>query len=76
MRQCPLCQAEQEKSQTTFTIDLGFGVVVIRHVPAHVCLQCGSEWIEDEDMKKIELIVDSAREKHSIVEVSEFSSAA
>jgi len=27
--------------------DLDFGVVVVRHVPAVVSEQCGSEWIDD-----------------------------
>jgi len=27
-------------------VDLGFGVVVVRNVPAKVCSQCGEEWID------------------------------
>jgi len=32
---------------TIFTADLGFGVVVVRDVPATVCSQCGADWIAD-----------------------------
>ena len=35
-----------KEGKTTFTVDLGFGVVVVRDVPATVCSQCGADWIE------------------------------
>ncbi|MBC6419616.1 MAG: YgiT-type zinc finger protein, partial [Prochloron sp. SP5CPC1] len=28
-------------------VDLGSGMVVVRHMPARVCQQCGEDWIED-----------------------------
>jgi len=38
---CPLCGGAMRTGMTTFTVDLDFGVVVVRHVPATVCAQCG-----------------------------------
>lgn len=70
---CPLCNGYKVDSTTTFTVDLDFGVVVVRHVPAVVCEQCGSEWIDDNNADKLEKIVQSAKKKQSMVEVSEFS---
>ena len=68
---CPLCHGGNKQSgTTTFTVDLGFGVVVIRKVPAQVCDQCGSDWIEDDTAEKLENIVNIARKKHPIVEVA------
>lgn len=69
---CAICNGHITDSTTTFTVDLEFGVVVVRHVPALVCEQCGAEWISDADTIKLEKIVDKAKEKHAIVEVSEF----
>ncbi len=40
--QCPLCGGNKSEGKTTFTTDLGFGVVVVRDVPATVCAQCGA----------------------------------
>ena len=40
---CPLCGGAKRRGSTTFTADLGFGVVVIRNVPASVCGQCGAD---------------------------------
>ena len=40
---CAICNGHITDSTTTFTVDLEFGVVVVRHVPALVCEQCGAE---------------------------------
>jgi YgiT-type zinc finger domain-containing protein len=70
---CPLCGGTKKKGKTTFTVDLGFGVVVVRDVPATVCSQCGADWIEDTIAAKLEKIVDDARTKHNLVEVTTLS---
>lgn len=67
---CPLCGAKRKKGKTTFTAELGFGVVVVRKVPAMVCSQCGSDWIGDDIADQLQQIVDDARGKHHLVEVT------
>lgn len=44
---CPICGGVKEESTTNFTVDYKDGVVVIRDVPATICLQCGEEYIAD-----------------------------
>lgn len=66
---CPLCGGEKKPGTTTFTAELGFGVVVIRNVPATLCAQCGADWISDEVATRIEALVDEARTKQLQVEV-------
>ena len=70
---CPLCGGRKKPGKTTFTVDMGFGVVVVRDVPATVCSQCGADWISDSVASKLEEIVKGAREKHSMVEVTTLS---
>lgn len=70
---CPLCGGAKKAGQTTFTVDLGFGVVVVRNVPATVCSQCGADWIQDPIAAKLEDIVNDARRKHLTVEVTTLS---
>ena len=70
---CPLCGGSKKAGRTTFTVDLGFGVVVVRDVPASVCSQCGADWIEDSIASKLEEIVNDARQKRHIVEVTRLS---
>ncbi len=73
--QCPLCGGSKTLSSTTFTADLGFGVVVVRHVPAQVCDQCGEEWLDDTTSASLESLVNDARAKRSMVEVTEYTTS-
>jgi len=66
---CPLCGGKKQPGTTTFTAELGFGVVVIRHVPATICAQCGTDWIADDVAARLEALVDDARKKRLQVEV-------
>ncbi len=72
---CPLCGGDKTQGKTTFTVDLGFGVVVVRDVPATVCSQCGADWISDAIAAQLEGIVEDARKKHHMVEVTSLSQA-
>ena len=67
---CPLCGGRKVVGTSTFTADLGTGIVVVRNVRATVCAQCGEEWIDNETARKLERSVSEAREKRSLVEVT------
>ena len=43
---CPLCGGHKQPGKTTYSVDLGSGVILVRNVPATVCVQCGEAWIE------------------------------
>ena len=70
---CALCGGTKDAGASTFTTELGFGVVVIRNVPATVCTQCGADGIDDETAARIETIVQNARKKHCQVEVTTYA---
>ncbi len=70
---CPLCGGSKAEGKTTFTVELGFGVVVVRDVPATVCSQCGADWLDDSTSSRLESIVLDARQKHHTVEVTSFA---
>lgn len=55
---------QRKKGKTVFTTEQGFGVVVVRDIPATIS-QCGADWIEDTIASKREEIVDNARQKPS-----------
>ena len=71
--QCPLCGGNKTSGATTFTADLGSGVVVVRRVQATVCSQCGEEWIDDATARRLEQVVNEARSNHREVEVTAFA---
>jgi len=66
---CPICGGRKTFGKTTYSVDLGFGIVVVRNVPATVCSQCGEEWIGAEIARELERLVDEARQKRHQVEV-------
>jgi len=72
---CPICGGTKTQGTTTFTVDLGFGVVVVRNVPALVCDQCGTDWIADETAERLEITVNDARQRHRQVEVTAYMPA-
>jgi YgiT-type zinc finger domain-containing protein len=67
---CPFCRGVKQPGTTTFTAELGFGVVVVRKVPASVCRQCGADWISDKVAGKLESLVKEARTRRHQVEVT------
>jgi len=69
---CPLCGGIKRKGKTTFTVDFGSGVVVVRNVPATICSQCGADWIDDKIASRLEKISENAQKKHSTVEVTTY----
>jgi len=72
MEKCPLCGGDKKQGYTTYTVDLGFGVVVVRNIPAKVCSQCGEEWIDAKVATRLEEIVNFARSKQAQLEVIPF----
>ena len=66
---CPICGGTKTVGTTTFSADLGTGVVVVRDVRATVCSQCNEEWIDDATAKELERIVNDARSRRLQVEV-------
>ena len=69
---CPLCGGRKQPGKTTYSVDLGSGVILVRNVPATVCAQCGEAWIEHHIAQKLEQITQEAREKGLQVEVVAF----
>jgi YgiT-type zinc finger domain-containing protein len=56
---CGICKAETEERSVTYTEDVNQGVVVIRHVPARVCTECGNVWYSGAVAAHLESIVDA-----------------
>ena len=66
---CPLCGGQKRVGTTTFSVDNGESLVVVRTVPATICEQCGEEWIDNETAQALERIVVEAQAKHTQVEI-------
>lgn len=73
---CPLCGGEKQPGTTTFAVDLKFGVVVVREVPAFICSGCGDAWVDDPAAAKLESIVAEAHGKQVLVELVQWQHVA
>ena len=73
---CPICEGNFKSSTTTHSVDFGFGVLIIRHVPVYICNSCANKWFTDDVLDSLEKIELEAKEKHDIVVVKEFNDAA
>ena len=69
---CPLCGGAKAPGTTTFTADLGSGVVVVRRVPALICSQCGEEWLDHATNLELESILDDTRVRRREVMATQF----
>ena len=73
---CPLCGGNKTAGMTTFTVDLKETLVVVRNVPATLCSLCGNEWLSDEVATSLEHIVEDAKNRNHLVEVTQFRKVA
>lgn len=73
MEKCPTCGGKRTEDTTTFTVDFGSGVVVVRNVPAAVCQQCGEEWLDEKTSAHLEELVEEAKENKLQVEVLQYA---
>lgn len=73
---CPHCGNEAEKSTTTFTVDLGEVLVVIRNVPCYQCEHCGETMYEPKVYQKIENIVNAAKALKQEVSIVDYRNVA
>ncbi len=69
---CPLCSGHKIASTTTFTVDLGSSLIVVRNTPATVCSLCGEAWISDSVSENLEQVVAEAKAKQRVIEVVDF----
>jgi YgiT-type zinc finger domain-containing protein len=55
---CGICKAEMDEKNVTYTEDIEQGVIVIRHVPALVCTECGNTWYSGTTPAQLEKMID------------------
>ena len=76
MDTCFLCKGKLENKLTTFMVDVGNCIVIVRHVPSQVCRQCGETSYTDEVAEQLECIVNSVRNTMTEIAVVNYHPAA
>ena len=69
---CPSCGGQTQVDKTTYTVDLGSGIVVVRRIPAAICTRCGDEWLADVTVQELEGIVEDAKKRKPQAEIVDY----
>ena len=56
---CFMCKGSVQEGLSTFTVDMGKCIVIIKSVPSRICSQCGEASYNDEVTQRLEQIVHS-----------------
>jgi YgiT-type zinc finger domain-containing protein len=51
---CDVCGSGAEEQLVTHTIQFGDKLVVVEHVPARVCVQCGERFYSPETVERLQ----------------------
>ena len=70
---CFMCKSQYEDKATTFMVDLGNCIIIVKNVPSQVCNQCGEISYSNKIAKQLEKIVDSMRTSITEIAVVNYS---
>ena len=73
---CAVCGANAEKGFTTDVTDLGDCLVIVRNVPCYKCIECNEVIYTGDVVKKLEKIVETAKNLMQEISIIDYSKAA
>lgn len=73
---CFMCKGEIISSTTTFMVDLGNCIIIVKNVPCSQCSQCGEITYSNEVAKRLEKIVDTLKNTVTEISVIDYKTAA
>lgn len=73
---CVVCRnGDTEPGFTTFTLERGGAILVVRGVPARICENCGEEYLEDSDVARLGDLAGEAEKPGIQVEIRDYRAA-
>lgn len=72
---CFFCKGDPEDAFTTYMVDLGKTIIIIKDVPCHKCSQCGEESFSGSTVQRIEAIIDGLKEPTTEIAVVHYNAA-
>lgn len=74
--ECFKCKGNLELKKVNYIVDLGNTIIIVKEVPAKVCLQCGEQYYDDETAENIEKIVNQLKKLSIEVTVVKYEEVA
>lgn len=59
---CFMCKGDLQEKKVNYMVDLEETIIIIKGVPAKVCIQCGEQFFDDETSENIEKIVEKLKQ--------------
>ena len=60
--ECFKCKGNLKEKKVNYVVDLDNTIIVIKGVPAKVCINCGEKYFDDNTAENIERIVNKLKE--------------
>lgn len=73
---CDLCGSPVVQQEVTYTIEVDGKWVIIEHVPARVCHQCGERLFSPETVERLQQIAWQRKKPQRVVQTPVFDFAA
>lgn len=74
---CPSCKGKMERGKTSLPYELANNkLIVVRGVPALICVQCGETFIESSVLKRVEEILHAVEKNGMTLGFLEYREAA
>lgn len=73
LMECFMCKGKTERKLVNYFLDLGNTMIIIKYVPADVCIQCGERYFDDEVMSNLEKIVNGLKKLATEVSIVNYS---
>lgn len=64
---CTFCKADLTKGNVNHIVDSGKGIIIIKNVPANICVQCGEYYVDTQIALKLEAIVEEVKKSRAEV---------
>jgi YgiT-type zinc finger domain-containing protein len=72
---CDLCRSPVIEQEVTYTVEVDGKWIIIEHVPAKVCLQCGEKLYSLETVEHLQEIAWGKKKPHRVIQTPVFDFA-
>ena len=69
---CFMCKGKLEDKKVKYMVELENTVIIIKDVPAKVCIQCGEKYFDDKTSENIEKIVNSLKDLSAEITIIDY----
>ena len=70
---CFKCKADLEEKKVNYVVDLDNTIIIIKGVPAKVCIDCGEQYFDSKTSENIETIINQLKQLSTEVTIVNYT---